>query len=416
MRKIPITLAILLVAMLIALVTLPVICFEKDASSNIFVNISKRIVAEMGAVASRILFNEEPQKSAYFGPYDENAAMFNPEVISEKGFKASSAKVRNASVSEYVRNFKYEDFNTPELGLLRSNYELREVTKDGKREFDKIVMLRDWVKGHIPWGRPRNVDYNFNALDILARSELGDAFFCSEYSTVFVQCVLSLGITARYVGLFKGHIVTEVWSDDFSKWVVMDVNNGLFYERDGIPLNALELHDAWEARDIDNIKLVKSAAGADISAKEKEALISFYHEFYISMRNNWFSKRYPHWHHMANSIMNGIEWQDSFTGDNILVSKGTKNREELYFSINITEIKSSITQPADSGLELAFNTFTPGFSHFQVLVDGEKPVIQKSGLFRWDLKNGANRLAVRAVNMLGIKGPLSEIDLVLEKL
>ena len=43
-----------------------------------------------------------------------------------------------------------------------------------------------------------------------------------------------------------GHYATEIWSDDYSKWVFMDPLCGCYFIMDGIPLSTIELHDLWK--------------------------------------------------------------------------------------------------------------------------------------------------------------------------
>jgi hypothetical protein len=44
----------------------------------------------------------------------------------------------------------------------------------------------------------------------------------------------------------KGHYVTEVWADDYNKWVFMDPLYGCYFIMDGIPLSTIELRDLWK--------------------------------------------------------------------------------------------------------------------------------------------------------------------------
>ena len=270
------------------------------------------------------------------------------------------------------------------------------------------------MKQSIVKGRPHNVDYNFNALDILARAKNGENFFCSEYSTVFVQCALSLGYTGRYVGLFKGHVVAEVWSDEYAKWIIMDVQNNLHYEKDGVPLDALELHEIWEKKDFSRIHVLQGLHGEAIEIEEIKRLLSYYHEFYVRMRNDWFSNKYPHWHHRANSIMNGLEWQDDFTRNNIIISRETYSKEELYFPINVTSIALNQLQSEGETLEIVLDTFTPNFSHFLLQIDNKPPIVTEDLYYKWILHEGANEFKVRSVNTFYVKGPESEVKVLLQ--
>lgn len=413
-------LKILLLALATALISAFAIAiiYEGTASKSILINTSKRIVAEAGAivsgnpVVSKNIMNWKDGNEIPFGP-EETAHPSNIKSIDEYvkkdliGVKITG--IHNYDISEHASKFQYEDLTAPQLKFLREKYDLDKLTV-GPTEMDRFIILRNWIKNTIQRGRPKDIDYNFNAIDILARAGKGETFFCSEYSTVFVQCALSLGFQARYVGLFKGHAVAEVWSNQFAKWIVMDVDNNLHYEMDGEPLSALELHRAFEDDRLDGIHAVCGPGHVAISDEKKKGLISYYHEFFVRMRNDWFSHKYPHWHHKGNSIMNSLEWQDGFTGDNMLVSQTTGDEKRLYFPIDTVSLRMTSGSSQDTPMVI-FDTFTPSFSHFLVGIDAGRTEEHKSSFYKWHLHKGVNQLKIRAVNLLGVEGPESYIKL-----
>lgn len=402
---------------LIFSVIIIVVTAEKKAHRNLFINVSKRIAAEAGRFIAPIFIKEDGIGLSDFGPRIDSAdgesgegalAKNIPDIL---GTGVSMRILRNFTISGYARGFDYENFTNNDLKKLRQDYALEALVSGSGSELEKVIILRNWVRKVVTRGVPGNVDYNFNALDILERAKKGEKFFCSEYATVFVQCALSLGITGRYVGLFKGHVVSEVWSNQFAKWVLMDVDNDLYYEKDGLPLNALELHRIWEKKDFSGLKALRGLASAEVDSKTAENLLSYYHEFYVRMRNDWFSHRYPHWYPKSNSIMNGLEWKDAFTADNILVARQTTEDEAMYFPINITSIG---LRKGGNGkiIPLYLATFTPGFLHFNICVDGGIPAPSMNNLYGWEIHKGVNKISVRAVNLLGVEGAASEIELV----
>lgn len=404
-------------ASLALLIICATLAFEKIASKNIGVNISKRVVAEAGAAISATFLKNDNANHFAFGPKDaaEFTAGRQEAVKYLSGYSGvSGIKWDDHEISGYAGNFDYENLSDPHLELLNKSYLLDDVVSTAKNEFEKFIILRHWVRSSIPRGSPKNVDYNFNALDILNRAGKGEQFFCSEYSTVFTQCALSVGLQARYIGLFKGHAVTEVWSDEYVKWAVMDVDNDLHYERNGLPLDALELHDAFESNRFDDIKLYRGPGKSVVSGSEKKELLSYYHEFYVRMRNDWFSNRYPHWHNKGNSIMNGLEWQDRYTGNNILIANETSDKKRLYFPLNVVNIIVDRPLQSSSSIRLVLKTFTPGFSHFLLSIDGGVYSAYREPVYDWNLHTGENAFAVKAVNILGIEGPESTATLVLD--
>lgn len=402
---------------LILSVVIIAVTAEKKAYRNSFINVSKRIAAEAGKFIAAIFIKERGIDQSDFGwTADSSDGGFAEGTLTKSihnilGADASVKIVRNFSISGYARGFDYENFRNEDLKKLRQDYTLETLVSGAGSELEKVIILRNWVRGAVTRGAPGRVDYNFNALDILERAKKGEKFFCSEYATVFVQCALSLGLTGRYVGLFKGHAVSEVWSNQFAKWIVMDVDNDLYYEKDGLPLNALELHRIWEKGDFSGLKALRGLTASAVDGKTAENLLSYYHEFYVRMRNDWFSYRYPHWYPKSNSIMNGLEWKDAFTADNILVARQATEDEAMYFPINITSI--GLRGGGDGKIiPLSLSTFTPGFLHFNIHVDRGMLFTSVNNSYNWAIHKGVNNISVRAVNLLGVEGPASEIELV----
>lgn len=404
-----------LFAILILVILTIDITYERIASKNIVINISKRILAEGGAFVSRLVLKDDNGNKFSFGPIrNPEINLSDKDIVLEDSFDKSIVRyIKNFKISEFAKNFQYENFNNPKLQILQEKYKLEELISKASTELDKIIILREWVRKKIPLGIPKNVDYNFNALDILARAEKGEGFFCSEYSTVFIQCAAAVGLIARYVGLFKGHAIAEIWSNQFEKWIVMDVNNNMHYENEGVPLSALELHDIWESKNFSNIKIIKGIERKILNDDEKEYFLSYYHEFYIRMRNDWFSNRYPHWHHKGNSIINSLEWQDKYTSNNILVARETSNAEQLYFLLNVVSLSIKKEKSTIAQICLTLDTFTPNFSNFIIRFDDDEPFIYKNHELFWGLHKGKNKLEVYSVNNLGVKGPSSKIELII---
>jgi hypothetical protein len=395
---------------------------EREASKSFLVNISKRTAAELGDFFVNYIHDPgfDGEGYIYFGPKDTRPFLFNnqgkeKELIAFLKDKSNATIIRyvNNVPSRYAANFDYQPFDSKKLMTLRERYQLGKLTEGIKGEFERIMFLRDWVKNRWEHGAPQNVSYNFDALDILNRAEKGERFFCSEYSTTFVQCALSIGLQSRYVGLFKGHMVTEVWSNEFTKWVVIDVDNNLHYVKNKIPLNALELHDLWVRGKWDEVQMLVGPEKKAADEKKKKELLPFYHEFYVRMRNDWFSKRYPHWHPKANSIMNGLEWKDEYTSNNILVARETGNKEELYFPLNVTSLNIIKEQSSKDRIHLFLSTFTPNFSHYIIRVDNKKLIKQTNSTVVWNIHRGQNKIQIQSVNSLGVKGPSSEINFVI---
>jgi hypothetical protein len=96
-----------------------------------------------------------------------------------------------------------------------------------------------------------------DAVECLRRVGEGQRFACVEYSLVLTQSLNALGIPARRVslrqqgyhaGLGRGHVVSEAWIDDLTRWILLDGQNGLYWAgQDGEPLGTVELQQIFAA-------------------------------------------------------------------------------------------------------------------------------------------------------------------------
>ncbi len=168
--------------------------------------------------------------------------------------------------SEYTKRFKFDSFDNPKLKKLRERYYLDEVIASGQDEFERQVLLMDWTHRQFKkFGRPSTNCHG--ALQILNAIDEGHTFFCAHYANVLVSAAASLGWVdrplalrrhqgANKVGGSTEHSVTEIWSNQHRKWVMLDPTSNMYLEKDGVPLNAFELRQEWFYRGGTNLVFV----------------------------------------------------------------------------------------------------------------------------------------------------------------
>lgn len=186
--------------------------------------------------------------------------------------------------------FGFEDLGHRKLKELREEYDLEKVIAGGKGEIEKLALLRSWVKARWKHTGPK-IFPRWDALEILRLAEEGEKFYCVQSAIVLMQCAEALGWQARKLEIHSraggDHSVIEVWSRDFGKWVIMDPDFNVHYERGGVPLGALEMHDAWQDGKIDDIELVRLPCPYSFDEKKGADL---YRHIYVVWRNDFFSR------------------------------------------------------------------------------------------------------------------------------
>jgi len=210
--------------------------------------------------------------------------------------------------------FLWEDFQHPRLRTLRERYRLDEVIAGAPSDLERVIRLRHWVKSRWDHEQPITSPL-WDALYMLERAEKNiEYFYCVHYSVTYMQCCLSLGIPARLINLHQGigpadfdrrraifeppgipvfeHVVNEVWLDDLGRWAMMDVDFDIHYERDGNPLNALEIHRALLAGKLHELRVREGPLAYKLKSGKGHyqlELPRLYAHFSVFWRNNHLS-------------------------------------------------------------------------------------------------------------------------------
>ncbi|MFD1674367.1 transglutaminase-like domain-containing protein [Alicyclobacillus fodiniaquatilis] len=165
--------------------------------------------------------------------------------------------------------------NEPELrAYVRRETGLQEVLSSIESEWNQILKMMDWVN-NLSAHQGINEAPDLGALQLLQGVQAGTVTFrCVEFAHMFQHILSAYGIPARvigvrrpdsHIGLGKGHVVVDVWSNDFQKWIVLDPQLNTFYtDHKGTPLSVFELHDRVRAGMFDDIIMSR---GSELSVE-----------------------------------------------------------------------------------------------------------------------------------------------------
>ena len=354
--------------------------------------------------------------------------------------KVKVIDVGNQEIRTTSMPFAYEDFKHPKLAELRRKYKLDEVVAGAETEFEKMVMLRNWVKSQWRYKPPTDKYPAWDADEILQLKK----GFCVQFAIVYMQCCQSLGYNARFVfgyhsGVVNtGHEVTEVWSNQYNRWVLMDANGDLHYAdpETNEPLSMLEVHDrmvkeyygdkmiGWPnkpdgPRGVDTLGTCRrtelKAVRSDPTKSEKPRWPRYAKWGMIRMmpRNNFYSQPYP----LPKTQGFTWDWSEYWVWEDRQTPKSyayryrniTARRADWEWTPNRVRFDASCGGKPRT-VDVQMGTFTPGFETFLVRVDGKE--WQPSGrTFAWALHDGRNRLEMRSRNAAGVDGPVSHLEL-----
>jgi hypothetical protein len=328
--------------------------------------------------------------------------------------------------SEYTKLFRFDTFANPKLKKLRDRYQLDAVVCSGRDEFERQVLLLDWVHHQFKkFGQP-STEAN-GALEILKAIEEGHAFFCTQFAHVYASAAASLGWVDRELALRRHqdppgggsteHLTTEIWSNQHRKWVMMDPTANMHLEKDGIPLNGFEIRQEWFYRQGTNlvfvvgkewkqyrkadlpIFLARFAGFGDLTVPADE-LCKYGFIGYVP--NTDLMDAGPDYGRMfivKDELCEGTRWHTRRNPANPAL--------DPYFPINQAALSLA---PEQDKVRVALQTVTPNFKNYQARIDGGVWASSDASLL-WSIHPGANRLDLRTVNQFGVNGPVSTVEI-----
>ena len=326
---------------------------------------------------------------------------------------------------------RYETFTTPRLSEFVSRERLLDVVAGADTEFNAILRLREWVAGQFPKGNPDPYP-PWDATTVLDWIRSGvTGGFCAQYAQIFVQALAAFGVPARYVELGPidnpyGHFTAEVWSNDFNKWVYLDPDFNMHFERDGVPQSVLEVHDAYVSGTDHELDLVLGTVRADSDPRiypHRLAAFFYYHRYHLKANHVTVPDESASFDRFSDSV----EWHDALTVPweistvpslflhERLTQWVTSDRTLIEWRPNQVWITARRTGPMQLTLDLQHNVLQWQAFEYRVIDDqGSASAWTRSGSSRliWQVDARDRRLEVRGVNVRGRTGPAATIALV----
>jgi len=340
-------------------------------------------------------------------------------------------------------DFAYADYNGNSR-VLRDQWKLADVIAPGKTEFEKLALLRQWDRNQWTDGWSMgtlNYIPSWDARVILSLAPGNKSLgMCTHYATTFVQCAQALGYPTR--SIFRGHALSEAWSNDYKKWMVMDAGmdpndrrrSTYNFERNGVPLNEMEVHKAYfidKKWDDIQARATNMSEGTDKVeppfVEDRKALFESTQQMFIPLRSNFIDHREPEEPEHGQGyfkFLGFIFWKDAATPDIPWTDFFTTREADLYWTLNQAQIH---LLPAPGGLQVMLDTVTPNFAGYEYRLDGGNWVawtpktpagaiqayqMKPTGgciAFPWNLHAGRNTLEARPFNAAGLRGIVSLI-------
>lgn len=325
--------------------------------------------------------------------------------------------------NEYTRRFIFDSAANPKLRQLRNLYTAEDIKGIKADEFGRQRELLHWVHDRFKkFGRPSTPAHG--ALEILKGIDDGHTFFCTQYAELLVSTAACMGWVNRPLALRRHqganknggsteHTVTEMWSNQFSKWIMFDPTSDLYVEKNGMPLNAWEIRQEWFYHDGKDLTFIVGRNHKPYKKADLPVTIGQYKDFGPLTLDPDEPDKYGFIGYIPNTnLMDaGYDYGQMFiTKDKLCDGTNWHTRTnpaapatDPYFPIGQAALSLSI----DNGkVVLGLKTMTPNFKCYQMQTDTTAGAWEetKSGAV-WNVHPGSNWIRVWTVNQFGVTGP-----------
>lgn len=297
--------------------------------------------------------------------------------------------------NEISKAIVFDRYGDPVLEKLRRDCRLDDVVATGRNEFEKQRLLMDWACAQIEYGDPKELGNERNPLRLLEVSRKGRRLYCENFAALMISAFASMGYVARPVDI-PTHSFTEIWSSQYRRWIMFDPTGRFYPVKDGLPANTWEMRmDGFENQG----KNLSYFHGPRADPARGHALPPYHTLYYV------FKREY------LGEVPKGQEFivRDKYsqgngrTGPNLVKDPAV----DPYYPINQASLTLS---PQGDQLRVAIRTLTPNFKTFRVKVD-DGPWADCGDTYLWTLKDGTNRLEAVSVNLFGVSGTVSKVEL-----
>ena len=320
--------------------------------------------------------------------------------------------------------FIFEDRNSEYLELLRERSDIVSLAKSGNSEYESMLNVAAWMGQLWDHGMdppPPDGKQNFKILDLIDAGSKGASFWCEVSARATTQVASALGWPSRLITLSaRGynwqHAVAEFWSNQFSKWFIVDTDFNVVYESDGIPLSAYELvHYGWRLKDMGKLTVRQFAPMKPFFKKRHGSLSEIgrlyqleYNYTHFDMRNDWASRQ------LNKGSPAGGALATYYTSNDLIPEvynryKKAENQSIFDWPVNMVEIHLSQWGVQKNKIEitLEYKAFGPYVQYLETKLNDGEWTRTEYGTNMLQLDDGYQKLQARLVLENGARGPTS---------
>ena len=338
--------------------------------------------------------------------------------------------VRNPELIPDTAFVSFEDLTNPKFAALKTKYQLDTVFRGEKDEFKRILLLRNWISRIIKIDDYGPYEDDGSVESILDEALKGNGFHCGHYTAVQNAVMNAYGYVARCLLADVGepidylvggghHAINEVWLNSHQKWFLSDAKYDYHFEKNGIPLSALEIRDEYLKNKASDIVLVK---GPDRIVTETYPDLEITKEQFARVYTwlSWgkYNNRYSNWPDTETDFM--LFYEDDYFKKHVWLWDGKRHwaydtefmilvddRKAIEWTPNV--ITSSVTVEDDVAT-VELYSITPNLKTYQMKA-GEAEWQDVGSSVKIQLEHDTNATVFRTINVAGVAGPEHRIVL-----
>ncbi len=326
----------------------------------------------------------------------------------------------------------FEDLTSPKFSALKNKFKLDTIFHGEQDEFKRMLLLRDWVRSVVQISDFEESYPGEGYPEIILEEALkGQGFHCGHYMTVQNAVLNAYGYVTRCLGAGPGvkdgpgghHGANEIWSNKFKKWFLSDAKYNHHFEKNSIPLSALEVRDEFIKNGGADITLVKGTNRIPIAedgVKNNKGEMVMRNKSSFAQTYTWIewdslSNRYTGWPENSHELNKLNMFADEYFKNNTWFWDGKphwayntefmiliSNRDAIEWTPNTIRSKVKVEK---GHLRVELYSITPNLKTYQMKVspDGEWKNVPSTVNVK--LQNDLKEIMFRSENLAGVHGP-----------
>jgi hypothetical protein len=317
-----------------------------------------------------------------------------------------------------------EDISLPKFDALKKKYRLDTLFHNENDELKRILILRHWIHNTLKIDDYGPYPGDGSVENILDEGLKGHGFHCGHFMVVqnailnaygyVTRCLLAdTGEPVDYMVGGGHHAINEVWLNSYQKWFLSDAKYDYHFEKNGIPLSALEIRGEYLKNKGADIILVKGPLRTIVTGlpeyniRTKDQLAKVYTWLSWDKTND----RYSSWPNNGSDI---IMYEDDYFKHHTWLWDGKPHwayntkflhlvteRKKIEWTPNIITSKVSI-KGYTAGIKL--NSNTPNLATYQIKISPGTDWKNVPDSTTLELAEDTTEIFYRAVNLAGIAG------------